>query len=294
MKQDLLKKKARSFYWASFFLSSDTYEKCKTVYNFCRILDDITDEDPDFYKKHSENSFGENNTPTKILLTYKNFWRTSSDKVPEVEAMYKLFEHEKISRKLVEDLFDGFESDLKKKIKINSKKELLIYCYRVAGTVGLIMAKILRVKNKKLLRGAIDLGVAMQLTNIARDVIEDKKLGRQYIEHDFESIAGTIKLADIFYNNSFIAIKSIPCRYRFSIILARRIYRQIGYKILSERNIINYDKSGKIYISFLEKIFHTILSIHDLIKLIFLKKSDYKTTEEQQLIMNEININERI
>ena len=60
-------------------------------------------------------------------------------------------------------------------IQISSEKDLLIYSYRVAGTVGLMMAKILDVKNKVALKSAIDLGIAMQLTNIARDVIEDEK-----------------------------------------------------------------------------------------------------------------------
>ena len=65
--------------------------------------------------------------------------------------------------------------DIKDKVKLNSKKDLLIYSYRVAGTVGLMMAKILTVNKKSSLKSAIDLGIAMQLTNISRDVIEDSK-----------------------------------------------------------------------------------------------------------------------
>ncbi len=59
---------------------------------------------------------------------------------------------------------------------------MLIYSYRVAGTVGLMMSKILNVSDRRALKGAIDLGIAMQLTNIARDVIEDKKMNREYIK----------------------------------------------------------------------------------------------------------------
>ena len=80
-----------------------------------------------------------------------------------------------ISKKIILDLFDGIESDLKKTVRVTGKNNLLLYSYRVAGTVGLMMAKILKVKEKYSLIGAINLGVAMQLTNIARDVIEDKK-----------------------------------------------------------------------------------------------------------------------
>ena len=70
----------------------------------------------------------------------------------------------------------GLKQILEEKVVINSKKDLLVYSYRVAGTVGLMMAKILKVKNKEALKGAIDLGIAMQLTNIARDVCEDKNV----------------------------------------------------------------------------------------------------------------------
>ena len=82
--------------------------------------------------------------------------------------MIKDFE---ISPKIIFDLFDGVESDLKEKVELKSNEDLIIYCYRVAGTVGLIMAKILNVKSKSSLKSAIDLGIAMQLTNIARDEI---------------------------------------------------------------------------------------------------------------------------
>ena len=106
--------------------------------------------------------------------------------------MWSVIESENISKKVVIDLFDGVETDLNDRVVINSKKALLVYSYRVAGTVGLMMSKILKVKNKEAFKGAIDLGIAMQLTNIARDVCEDKERNRQYIKHDFVSIKETI------------------------------------------------------------------------------------------------------
>ena len=99
--------------------------------------------------------------------------------------MWSVIDSENISKQIVIDLFDGVETDLKEKVVINSKKDLLVYSYRVAGTVGLMMSKILKVKNKEALKGAIDLGIAMQLTNIARDVCEDKERNRQYVESRF-------------------------------------------------------------------------------------------------------------
>ena len=75
------------------------------------------------------------------------------------------------------------ERDIKESVKFNSKKELLIYSYRVAGTVGLMMAKILNVQKEQSLKSAIDLGIAMQLTNLSRDVMEDKKNELCFFDH---------------------------------------------------------------------------------------------------------------
>ena len=104
-----------------------------------------------------------------------------------------------------------------------------------------MMAKTLNVNDTRSLRGAIDLGIAMQLTNIARDVIEDQKMNRQYIKPDFENIEATLKLADMFYESSFTSIKKIPFKCRFSIIVARRVYRQIGRKIMQKKSMENYE-----------------------------------------------------
>ena len=128
--------------------------------------------------------------------------------------MWSIIDSENISKKVVMDLFDGVETDLEEKVQINSKKELLVYSYRVAGTVGLMMSKILKVNNKEALKGAIDLGIAMQLTNIARDVCEDKARNRQYIKHDFSSIKETINDSQIFYDKSFSSISSIPIKIK--------------------------------------------------------------------------------
>ena len=66
-------------------------------------------------------------------------------------------------------------------LELKSQKELLIYSYRVAGTVGLMMAKILNVKSQVAFKSAMDLGIAMQLTNICRDIKDDAEIGRIYL-----------------------------------------------------------------------------------------------------------------
>ena len=157
-----------------------------------------------------------------------------------------------------------------------------------------MMAKILNVNDTRSLKGAIDLGIAMQLTNIARDVIEDQKMNRQYIKPDFENIKATLKLADMFYESSFTSIKKIPFKYRFAIIVARRVYRQIGRKITQKKSMESYEKSGKIYVNNFGKIYQTILSLFDLI-LLFLKDVEaHQRIKEHEIISEEINLDERI
>ena len=155
------------------------------------------------------------------------------------------------------------------------------------------MAKILKVNDKESLRSAIDLGIAMQLTNISRDVIEDEKNNRVYISADLETIKSTILFAEKFYENSFYAMKKIPLSLRFSIIVARRIYRKIGLKIIKIKSFEDYKNSGKIYVNKFEKILETILSIFDLIKLT-VPNNNIRVNHNHELIEEEIKINERV
>ncbi len=282
MKSNLLKKHAKSFYWASFFLSSNTLDKCSSLYNFCRTLDDIVDDDNNLEIKK------------EIFSKFKRDFENKNLNNQIIKDIWSVIDNENISNQIIIDLFDGVETDLKEKVVINSKKDLLVYSYRVAGTVGLMMSKILKVKNKEALKGAIDLGIAMQFTNIARDVCEDKARNRQYIDHDFLAIQKIISESQIFYENSFNSISNIPIRSRFSVIVARRIYRKIGDYILKQKNIDNYNKAGKIYVPMVEKIIQTFLSVFDFIKLLFIKNLNYDNQTNHNILNQEINLNERI
>ena len=273
---------AKSFNWAGFFLPKETYKKCSALYDFCRVIDNIADEKNQI--KIKQNKFEE----FKNNFNKKNF----DDSI--IENMWKLINEFNISLKIIDDLFDGIESDIKDEVKLNSKKDLLVYSYRVAGTVGLMMAKILNVNKKNSLKSAIDLGIAMQLTNISRDVIEDLNNQRFYIQENFEDIRSTIQLSEKFYENSFYSIKEIPLSFRFSILVARRVYRQIGYKILNKKNFENYKKSGKIYVNNVEKIVETLLAIIDLLKLVLTNKNDDNIDHDHYLINEEIKLDERI
>ncbi len=279
---NLLKKHAKSFYWASFFLSKIAIKKSTALYNFCRTLDDIADEKNELkIKKENFSKFK------------KNFLNKNLEN-PIIFEMWSIINSENISKKIVLDLFDGVESDLEETVNFDSKKDLLLYSYRVAGTVGLMMSKILQVRDKEALKGAIDLGIAMQLTNIARDVMEDQKSNRKYIDSKFSSIQETIKDSEVFYEKSFNSISKIPLRSRFSVIVARRVYKKIGDYIIKEGNIENYIKAGKIYVPLVGKLNETFLSIFDFFKLLFVKNISYDNHENHNILAKEINLNERV
>ena len=267
---NLLKKHAKSFYWASFFLSKIVIKKSTILYNFCRTLDDIADENNGLKIKK------ENFSKFKKDFLDKNF------KNPIIREMWLIIDSEKISRKIVLDLFDGVESDLQEKVNLKSKKDLLIYSYKVAGTVGLMMSKILQVKDKEALKGAVDLGIAMQLTNIARDIGEDARNNRIYIPTDwmkrngiavdaflknpenFPEVSILVKQllnkADYFYKRAGAGYFSLPKECRPGIFSAGKIYSKIGKHIAAS----NYDSvSRRAYTTTFEKFLMLISSIGD-------------------------------
>ncbi len=286
---------AKSFNWAGFFLPKNIYNDCSKLYAFCRVLDDVVDEKISlelrterFNKIRNvfEKAYKKANTDKNLI--YQDEYSSI------VNDMIIIADNNNIKKIILDDLIEGVGSDLKSKVNLRSIKELLLYSYRVAGTVGLMMAKILNVNDTRSLKGAIDLGIAMQLTNIARDVIEDQKMNRQYIKPDFENIEATLKLADMFYESSFSSIKNIPLKYRFAIIVARRVYRQIGRKIIKKGNMENYKKSGKIYINNFGKIFQTILSFFDLMILFLKNIESHQRKREHEIISEDVSIDERI
>ena len=273
---------AKSFNWAGFFLPKQTYLKCSALYDFCRVADNIADSNEAIELKKIK------------FLDFQNNFNNKKFDDPIIKNMWQLINEFNIPLKVVNDLLDGINSDIQQSIKLHKKKDLLLYSYRVAGTVGLMMAKILRVNKKDSLKSAIDLGIAMQLTNISRDVVEDLNFGRSYIDLNFEEIRSTIKLSESYYENSFYSIKEIPLAFRFAILVARRVYRKIGYKILKKKTLENYRNSGKIYVSNIEKIIETFLSVFDLIKLLLINKNDENIEHDHLLINEELNLDERL
>jgi len=273
---------AKSFNWAGFFLPKHTYQNCSKLYSFCRILDNIADDQDTITNKE------------KKFTDFKELYLKNTSNNSIVEDMKELEKNYDISKNIINDLFDGIESDIKETVKFKSEKDLLLYSYRVAGTVGLMMAKILGVKTITSLKAAINLGVAMQLTNISRDVVEDSINNRFYIHHSMDDIKSTIKISEVFYDNSFYSIKDIPINLRFAILVARRVYRKIGRKIMKINSFEDYKNSGKIYVNNLEKLLETMYSIYDFFKLMIIKDNKERYNLNYKDIYRLINLDERI
>jgi phytoene synthase len=273
---------AKSFNWAGFFLPKHTYQNCSKLYSFCRVLDNIADDQDTIASKEQK------------FKDFKQLYLKNNSNNSIVEDMKELEKNYNISKNVINDLFDGIESDINETVKFKSEKDLLLYSYRVAGTVGLMMAKILGVKTITSLKAAINLGVAMQLTNISRDVIEDSINNRFYIHHSIDDIKSTIKISEVFYENSFYSIKDIPINLRFAILVARRIYRKIGRKIMKINGFETYKNSGKIYVNNLEKVLETVYSIYDFFKLMITKDNKEKYNLNYKDIYGLINLDERI
>ena len=159
------------------------------------------------------------------------------------------------------ELTDGVLLDTQK-VAIQSEAELLRYCYQVAGTVGLLMCDLFGVKDPVARHHAIDLGVAMQLTNICRDVYEDALNGRVYLPGDlFESITAEkivspdvsttsvrqvvgylLSEAEIRYESGISGLCFLPTQARLAIYVATLTYREIGLIIADVALILGWSR----------------------------------------------------
>ena len=258
-KKDLLRKNSKSFYFASIFLSKKTFNNCTILYSFCRQIDDIADKKYQDKKKQLES-----------ILKYLIDIDSPDSKLDE--NIKFLINSKIIEKKCLIEIVKGVLLDTKKRIHLPNETALINYSYFVAGTVGIMMAKLLSNTLIYGYRYAVDLGIAMQLTNIMRDVIEDAKIGRVYFPKSWINVTPksilnrTIEtenllnktskkiydLSEIYYNSAFKGIAFLPFKSRFAILLALYIYRKIGKKII-KNNYSNLIKRETVYTY--EKVF---------------------------------------
>ena len=257
-----LKKEGKSFYWSSFFLPSHSKTMAGKLYSICRYYDNIADMDKE----------------DKSIFLQDSIKEIRNNKENVVNIFLK---QNRINNLIFIDLIEGLIKD-QNSVKIQNKNELIMYSYNVAGTVGLMMTRIIGVVDKKANSSAIDLGIAMQLTNIIRDVYEDAQMNRIYLPAELipnitlsmlrgeqklgskqefvicNAIQKLIDLSEEFYLNGFYGLKYIPYKTRLGIFIAANIYRGISIKVRSKGK--KYLKK-RIYLSSFEKFIITIRSI---------------------------------
>ncbi len=232
--------KSRSFRLASYFLPKAGRDDAALVYSLCRHIDDLADE------AESEQQ------ALQDLKALEQELLGTRPRSPLVLAYEHLRQRRGIRLRPLLDLLQGVRSDLGV-VRIENDRQLLRYCYRVAGTVGLLMCPILGVTDRRALPHAIDLGLAMQLTNICRDVLEDAGRDRVYLpasrlvaqglDHravltgqvDSARLArvveGILALAERYYASGFAGLRFIPLRSRLAMAVAGRVYRAIGLRL---------------------------------------------------------------
>jgi len=239
--QAILHYHARSFAWAARLLPAATRSDAARLYAFCRTIDDLADNAP------AEQAH-------RRLAAVRMALEAGDDSDPVARVALDLAARRSLPVEAAVELVAGVHGDLDR-CELATTADLVRYAYRVAGTVGLMMRPLLGARDPAADPYAVDLGIAMQLTNIARDVVEDAERGRRYLPDDllgaavrperllapdpglredgFAAIRQLLRLADRYYASGEQGMVFLPRRSRLGILVAGRIYRAIGDRILA-------------------------------------------------------------
>ncbi|MDT8409405.1 MAG: phytoene/squalene synthase family protein [Wenzhouxiangellaceae bacterium] len=220
------------------------------LYTWCRHCDDVTDGQ----------QFGHGQHPPADRARLEALRRDSLDAAggtpgPTLpyRALAEVCRRHEIEPALIEDHLKGFELDVEG-WKPRSIADTLEYCYYVAGAVGVMMARIMGVRDRPTLLRACDLGMGFQLTNIARDVVEDARAGRCYLPLEWLE-SGQLRIGDLarpkhhprvfgwveqllaraepYYDSAAIGVRALPPRAGWAVATARAVYRDIGRSIIA-------------------------------------------------------------
>ncbi len=233
----------KSFNWANQIFGRQMADEVAVLYAFCRMVDDIADT----------RSTGTARRELDMILADLDAGR--SRRAP-VSAFLDLAGHRNIDLRLARFLVAAVADDTGD-VRLLRYQDVVRYAYGVASTVGLMMCAVMGVRNRAADPFAVDLGIAMQMTNISRDVIEDAHQGRIYIPAQWigrDTRASDIVAADdqlrrriqlakerllhharIFYRSADKGMRFIPFRARLAVVTAARIYEAIGSRILKQK-----------------------------------------------------------
>jgi len=236
----LLRTGSRSFYAASFLLPRNVREPASALYAFCRLADDAVDIDC------------ASGAIERLQVRLDRVYSGSPEAHPADRAMTRVVERYAIPKHVPDALVEGLAWDCDGR-GYDTLDDLHAYAARVAGTVGVMMALVMGVRAPNALARAVDLGIAMQLTNIARDVGEDARLGRIYLPREWLADAGMdvdewlsaprftpelalvierlLDVADGLYARADDGIAGLPKGCRPGILAARMLYSEIGHEV---------------------------------------------------------------
>lgn len=238
-----LKRNGKTFWFASLFLPKQMATDAAILYSFCRSLDDLADQ---------TTASGLSGDPVEHLEQIRSDLNSGKSQDPLVNEFLHLASRTNLDLRAAVCLLDTLLADSDDRVEIVDEAGLIRYCYGAAGTVGLMMCAILGVDSPMAKLQAIDLGIAMQLTNIARDVVEDATMRRRYVPGLWVSgftpaqiceryqkdvslrasmaagIERVLSLADNFYAAAVPGFAAIPARARNGIRIAAAGYREIG------------------------------------------------------------------
>lgn len=240
---------SKSFSLASLLFDPETRASCHHLYAWCRHCDDRIDESPSPAEGRARLEALREQTG-RALMGFVDCGP------PAMENAAAVFNRYRIPHAYAFDLLDGMSMDVQG-MRYTDFDHLRIYCYRVAGVVGLMMTSIMGTSDPRALKNAVDLGVAMQLTNIARDVFDDFSLGRVYLPEDWmrEEELDPAKLtepsqraalarvvdrlltkADELYGSGFEGLRYLPLRSALAVAAAGEIYSRIGLEVRAKGN----------------------------------------------------------
>ena len=265
---------SKSFYISAKMLPRERRWATYALYGFCRYSDNLIDNprkrSKDELLKEAEYFLNE------IQIAY----RSGESEHPIIKAFIEVVKRYRIPIEYPIDLLKGVAMDIQK-TRYQSFDDLHVFAYRVAGVVGLMMTHVLGYKNERAFEYAEKLGIAMQLTNILRDINEDKNLGRIYLPQD-ELKQFRVSEADIFaekmtpnlknlmkfqveraqwyYNQANLGIKLLIPESRFAIYSASKIYNGILHRIINR----DYNPFlGRVFVPQAKKI---VILIHEIIR----------------------------
>ncbi len=232
---------SRSFYAASHFLPQPMGHHACGLYAFCREADDVIDEGDDQWAALES-----------LKSRLDGIYSGEPYPIAADRAVAAVVAERTLPRELLDALLEGFAWDAQKR-EYHEFAEVIDYSVRVAGTVGVMMAVLMGTRSKNMLARASDLGIAMQLTNIARDVGEDARAGRLYLPRKWlleagidpeeflanpvfsqelgEVVERLLTEANTLYERADSGIRRIPARCRLGMHAARLLYSSIGDQV---------------------------------------------------------------